>query len=762
MPLPRRKQHILLLALIVVIFNWRTLLTRQFSLLTEAEGVNQGYSWLVFSIDRIRHGQLPGWDPFTFGGRSFIGEMQTSGLSPFNLLLALVPFNHYGLPYAYTYNVYIAALYFLAAWFMYMLARELKLSGFASLLAGVCFSCGGFVSRPGWPDMIQSSIWLPLIFLFLLRALASVKVSRMRALLYAAFSGLALGLSILGGRLHIVMMQAIVVATAAACYVWWQSAEKRERDVRSTAWLPAFVIVGITGLFAFGVGAVQLLPSLEYTPKVIRALGTGANAAASVIPYKYLGDNILAPHGFLTLLFPFAFNGDSGTGERISPYMGVFPLVLCIIGITRNWSNCWVRYFVFLALLSLLYAMGPFSGLHGFLYALVPWLWMLREAPRLLYLTSFGMALLAAFGVDSLLADSANSDEWRTTNKVFAAVIVTLAIALAVPMVFGKPEINGWNSLSIVLVFLSYALFRYIVAGHSSAAVRFLIIALILTDLSPFNWTAKNKTEIEHSGRDYLRTLQSCFGAVQFLKSQPGIFRVRVEDPEPPNIGDAYGVYTMDGMGATGVYNFGRINNRLDLYDVEYLIKPSSANDPGPVYADAYWKIYRNENVFPHAWIVHSVKLAPSREDVFLQVASFKGDLRETALASQPLPLKDTLDPPSGTSEMARITSYSLDRMELSVESRGRGLLVLSENYYPGWRAFVNGKPTSIYEVDGALRGIVVPNGKSTVALRYAPLTLRLGAILSTLTLVSIPCIFLAERRRSRVMPPAPHPAAAM
>ncbi len=751
----RRKQHILLLALIIVIFNWRTLLTRQFSLLTEAEGVNQGYSWLTFSIDRIRHGQLPGWDPFTFGGRSFVGEMQTSGFSPFNFILALVPFNRYGLPYPYTYNVYIAALYFLAAWFMYELARELKLSSFASLVAGVCFSCGGFVSRPGWPDMIQSSIWLPPIFLFLLRALAAVNVSRMRALGNAAVSGLCMGLSVLGGRLHIGMMQAIVVATATACYAWWHS-KKRERAGRSASWLSSFAIVAVIGLFAFGVGAVQILPSLEYTPKVIRALGTSANAAASVIPYKYLGDNILAPHGILTLLFPFAFNGDSGTGERPSPYMSVFALLACVIGVARNWSNRWVRYFFFLALVSLLYAMGPFSGIHGFLYAVVPWLWMLREAPRLLYLTSFGMALLAAFGIDSLLSESADLEDWRSIKNAFTGVVVILAIALAVPMIFGRPEINSWNSLSIVLVFLSYALFRYIIAGHSSAAVRFLIVALILTDLSPFNWTAKNKTELEHSGGDYLHKLQSCFGVVQFLKSQPGVFRVRVDGPEPPNIGDAFGVYTMDGMGATGVYNFGRINNRLDLYNVEYLVKPASATDPAPVYADAYWKIYRNPNAFPHAWIVHRVNVESSREDVFLQVASFKGDLRETALMSKPL--KEAVDPPSGAPEETHIENYRLDRVQLSVESHGRGLLVLSENYYPGWQVWVNNKPATIYEVDGALRGIPVPNGTSAVTLFYAPLSLSLGTTLSWLTL----CMVLAVWRRSRVRSPEAQPAAAL
>jgi hypothetical protein len=741
----------LLLLLITILFNWRTLLTRQFSLLTQAEGVNQGYSWLIFAIDRIRHAQLPGWDPFAFAGRSFVGEMQTSAFSPFNLLLALVPFNRHGLVYPYAYNIYVALLHFLAACFLYLLARELKLSRFASLLAAVCFSCGGFVSRVGWPDMIQSCIWLPLIFLFLLRALRSTASHRPKALMYAALCGLGIGLSVLGGRLHIVMMQAIVVVTAAAYYAWRQYADESLGSVRSVEWRPAFAVVLVASAIGFGVGAVQLLPSVEYTPFVIRSLGPTAMAAGSVIPYKYLGDNILAPHGFLTLLFPFGFNGNSGMGERLGPYMGVFPLLLVIIGIARNWRNCWVRYFFFLALLSLFYAMGPFSGLHSFLYALVPRLWMLREASRLLYLTSFGMAILAGFGADTLLAAANDPEGWRPFVKVFTAVVAVFAAALAAPLLFDKPELNNWVSLSLVLVFLSYALFRYIIAGHSGSAVRFLIIAFILIDLTPFDWTARDKTGLDQSG-DYLKKLASCSSAVRFLKSQPGLFRVQVEGQEPPNIGDAYGVLTTGGMGATGLYNNNRINDRLDLYNVEYLMKPAAASDPAPVYADPDWKIYRNANAFPHAWLVHQVHFEPRRENIFLQVASFRGDFHETALVSQML--GEPVDPPSGQPENATFTSYGIDDMNVSVESHGRALLVLSENFFPGWRASVNGKSTRIYEVDGALRGVVVPDGRSMVAVWYSPWSLRLGWILSALTLALIVCILLLNRRSANAEPP--------
>jgi hypothetical protein len=745
------------LLLITVIFNWRTLLTRQFTLLSEAEGVNQGYSWLVFCIHRIRHFQLPGWDPFTFAGRSFVGEMQTSAFSPFNLLLAAVPLNRYDLVYPYAYNIYIGLLHFLAACFMYLLARELKQSRYASLLSAVCFSCGGYLARVGWPDMIQSCIWLPLTFVFLLRAFrfasldrrgasTSRRTPRSRMWRNAAYCGLTIGLAILGGRLHIVLMQVIVVVTAVAYYAWRDVGEPAQ--LRSTLLRRALPIATTAVLFGFAVGAVQLLPSIEYAPFVIRAIGPTAIAAKSAIPYKYLGGNVLSPHGLLTVLFPFGFNGDNGIGERLSPYMGVFPLLLVFIGIAFNWRNQWVRYLSVLSLLSLLYAMGPFFGLHGFLYALVPWFWLLREATRLLYLTSFSMAILAGFGADSLLARTSNWAAWRAATRVFTAVVSVFAIALAVPLLFGKPELNNWVSLSLVLIFLSYGLYRYILAGHTGKGIQFVIIAFILVDLSPFDWTARNKTDLAQTNSDYLKTLVSCDGAVRFLKSQPGLFRVQVEGAQAPNIGDAFGVYTTGGMAATFVYTTGRLKDRLDLLNVEYLVKPASAIDPAPVYADAYWKVYRNATAFPHAWLVHQIVFQPDREATLSQIESFRaGDLRARGFVNKPL--NDPLDPPSNQPESATVTSYGIDFMSISVKSSGRALLVLSENNYPGWHATVNGRPATIHEVDGGLRGIVVPNGDSTVVLRYAPGSIRIGAILSAFAFLSLAVTFVFDRRRT-------------
>ena len=147
---PRRATigWLLLLLLATVVFYWRILLTRQFSLLVEPEAVSQSYTWLRYWVASIRAGRMPLWDPYTLGGHSFAGEMQTAVFYPLHLLLALFPLNRQGLLSPNLYHCWFALVHLLGACFLFALARELRLSRFAALVAGICFSFGGFVG-PG-------------------------------------------------------------------------------------------------------------------------------------------------------------------------------------------------------------------------------------------------------------------------------------------------------------------------------------------------------------------------------------------------------------------------------------------------------------------------------------------------------------------------------------------------------------------------------------------------------------------------------------
>ncbi len=720
----------------IVLFYWKILLTNQFSLLTESEGVNQAYSWLRFWVNSIRHGELPLWDPYTFGGHSFIGEMQTAAFYPLHLVLALFPLNRHSMISPALYNAWWTGAHLLAACFLFLLVREFGLSRFAAFTAGICFSLGGFVAHIGWPHMLESSIWLPLIFLFLLRAL---RAPDHRLLLReASFGGLALGMPILAGGFHVVILQVLVIVSAACFY----GAGGLHADSPAQRWRKAGLAAGtlvITGLLA---GAIQLLPSMEYSARAIRFLGTdGGLPASDKIPYQFLSDS-LSPHGIIALLLPNAFNGNLGFREVINPYMGVFPLLLAVIGIRRNWAHPWVRYLAGLAVAAVLYSFGPFSWLNGVLYAIVPKLWMAREAPRILYLLDFALAILAAFGMETLFAQ-AKEVSWPRLNQILFALVIACAACLLVPAIFGKPEISPWIGLSIVLIFCSYGLFRWILHGNRGHFAKVLVVGLILFDLSAFDWTAVNIMNVQKNGVDHLQRNLSLKGVNRFLDAQPkpqgAPFRVQVEADPKPNIGDLFGIQSPDGGGVTLPADYTGISFKRDLLNVRYIVKPASAQDPGPVYRDSAWKIYENPGAQPRAWLVHEIVVSGDG-------APPAYDVSRTALVNGQI--KETIEPAVHPEQEGVVFSkYEAQRLELTVRAQSQAMLVLSETFYPGWRATVNGASQTIYKVDGDLRGIIVPRGDSTIVVEYRPLSVYAGAVL---TLLAFAATFLRSPARKR------------
>jgi len=672
---------LLWLSLAIVAFYWELVFTSQFSMLTSGETVNQAYSWFHFWAESVRHGSVPLWDPYAFGGRSFIGEMQTAAFYPLHLVFALFPANGNGLLPTRLYHLYFVFAHLLAAYFMFALIREMGLDRFPALLAGLIYSLGGFVGVVQWPHILESAVWLPLQFLLMLRALQPHAMRR--SLTYAALAGLTLGLSILAGGLHIVMMQVIVLVSAAAYYAscnrspWWRSAA-------------AAGVLAITGLAA---GAVQLLPSAEYSTRAIRFISGTSLPAAQKIPIAYLVDSIF-PRTLLSYLIPYNFQGKLGPGEVLSPYLGVLPLLLAIIGFWKCRDQVWVRYAAGLAFIAFLFSLGAPSLLYGLIYALVPLLWMAREASRFLYMAHFGLVVLAAYGAQTLFCGREASLSWAPLNRVLLWLAVLSGVLLAVPYLSGQPELKSWTEFSLLVIILTYPVLRYLSSAHRSAFSRFLVAAFIIFDLHLFSVTAVNKIEIARKGTDQLERLIGMRGAADFLKAQPGPFRVQVIAPPELNIGDSWGIETLNGGAVTLAANFMDLTGKGDgtnLLNVRYFLKPASAADPNPVYADANWKVYANPNAYPRAWI------EPGMTPAVVQ-------------------------------------DYSARHIAVKVSAVSGGTLVLSELYYSGWEARVNGSPQSIDEVHGGLRGIPIPQGESLVTMDYAPFSVTLGAILTVLT----------------------------
>jgi uncharacterized membrane protein YfhO len=95
---------------------------------------------------------------------------------------------------------------------------------------------------------------------------------------------------------------------------------------------------------------------------------------------------------------------------------------------------------------------------------------------------------------------------------------------------------------------------------------------------------------------------------------------------------------------------------------------------------------------------------------------------------------------------------YEPNSIEVSTQASLRSLLVLSETYYPGWKAWLDDQPTPIYPTDIALRGVIVPAGTHRVRLEFRPsiLSISLGISLATAILLAISA-FVYRRRARRI-----------
>ena len=129
-------------------------------------------------------------------------------------------------------------------------------------------------------------------------------------------------------------------------------------------------------------------------------------------------------------------------------------------------------------------------------------------------------------------------------------------------------------------------------------------------------------------------------------------------------------------------------------------------------------------------------------------------DFHYVAIVESPLPRN--LDP----KVCLQATPYAFARtkrtsMSMDVNTAGTSLLVVSEVFYPGWKATVNGQAAEIHKTDGALRGILVPAGFSHVVMKYSPASFYVGIGLTLLAMGGVVVCSVLIWRSNRPYRPA-------
>jgi hypothetical protein len=151
------------------------------------------------------------------------------------------------------------------------------------------------------------------------------------------------------------------------------------------------------------------------------------------------------------------------------------------------------------------------------------------------------------------------------------------------------------------------------------------------------------------------------------------------------------------------------------------------------VYSDPQneFMITRLPDAWPRAYWVPAATIVSDYDEGVHMLDSL--NLRKTVIITTKgnIPIQD-----QGDYEITPVieTSYEPDHVVLNTDTNSPGWLVLSDRYYPGWRAFIDGEPVKIYKANVIVRAIPLKPGKHIVDFVYRPVTLRLGMMVSMIS----------------------------
>ncbi len=722
----RRWAAPVLLVCLVIGFYWKLVLTNQFTWLASSDLSSMVLPWFQFQASEWHSGRIPLWDPYSWGGQPLLAQAQPGSAYPLNWLLFLAPLKHTWIRQAALHWYYVV-IRILAALCFYWFCRDLDRSRSAALLGSVVYGIGGYLGSIEWPQMVNSAVWAPLVFLFQFRAIRGRS-----PLPSSVMSGFFLGLMWLCGHHQVPLF----VSIAWGCF-WIYSSYASGRRRAVLAVLTAILVSGL-----------QTLPTAEYGRLAQRWSSTDhALKWHEKVPYAVHEDFSFKPVSIISFVVP-------GLDLNEDPLIGAVAFALAVAGLVSGWADRRVRWLAILALGSVLFALGPNSVFHGFLYSTVPLIEKARVPAHAMLLFHLGVCALVAFGVDGLPALSRRRIAMLGMGLAGLGTVLTVAGFVLFEMHLVPVQGDSRFMVTALAAFVAASLIWATWSGAIGRRAGFGgLLILVLLELGNTSGYFFANYERQKDRIAPLKKMAEDSDIASFLRTQPGRFRVEYDgNVIPHNLGDWWGLETFTSYVASApdiVMRNEPYHPRVQaLWGVRYYIgtKPVRPDQTEVFNGVSGRKVYRNADAFPRAWAVHQVRRVnePETGRALLDPSL---DLRAEAILTSPAP---PLAACSG--DDVNVRRHLPDTVEIEAAMQCRGLVVLSETYFPGWRATVDGSPATIYATDGMLRGVIIEAGKHKIAMQYRPGSVIAGGIMTLLGTLFAVAVTIVHRRRSTLM----------
>lgn len=706
------------------------------------------YSFKVLAADLVKKTEWPLWNPYNGAGQPLMATMHSGFFNPFNAFFLFLSG-----PLAWSFYIIPQAI--LIILFTYTYCRSVTISPFGALFSSLSFVFSGFiVVRLLFGEFVYVLAFLPLLLAIIEWYRKNPKTKRM-------FLIPVIILFMFGSGQPQIILYSLLLTIVYMIY--------RLRTLPKIALFILLIVLGI------GMSAAVLLPTIE--------LAQHANVDAKTSTFIF--DRFLLPITHLvTFVIPNYFGNQAtynywGAGDYIETVaaLGSIPVFLAYVGIVLARKRSHIPkinarfFFIFSALFSILATLEWFGT--KFLYSLPLPIISTGVPSRIFVLTIFSLSILAGYGFDTWI--SLKHLNTKLTRRVglyslFIGVIIAITAILYIRNTScPTPFIQNCRAIALrntVLETTAFSVFLLLSFAYVKNLKPFRhifppVIVTIITLLGLYN----SYKFLPFSQKETVLPRNPLIMAIQEHTRDARIFGLgegnvktdfatffRFYDPNyfDPLYIKRYGELIMFGnrgklsiparsdVEITNEINLKneaeeRRRRLLSLLGVKYLIfkkselKENSKYLNETVWENKTWIIVRNHEALPRAFFVNQFEIASKKEILLERLFDSAFNPKSKVILEKDILQREE----KASSGSATIVDYQENIVLIGTESNANQILVLSDNYYPGWKAFVDNDEVAIYRANYTFRAIVVPSGRHEVRFSYQPSSLRIGLLLS-------------------------------
>lgn len=712
----------------------------------------QIYPFKKLSIDSIRSGHLPLWNPYNASGTPLFASGVHSILNPF-MLAFFVSRESFAWTILYIGQFVVITLAFL------LYAESIGVSAGAALIASLVLLGSGFIiSNSLFATFLYSYAGLPL----LLWCIEMIVSKKRRGFIVLPF---AIAWTILTGFPQLTLYIFIV----SGCYAIVRIFSLENNSARS------FIYILFCGIFGIGMSMVQLFPMYElYTQAAITTESSSFIFRTFLMPFTHM----------LSLLVPNFFGNPStynywGYADYVETAASIGS-----IGVFFAWCSWWVREKRMQSLRTFYLVVITVSLMLSLRWVGSEWLYHLPIPilttgipSRIMGIVTFALCVLVGMGVDVYRSKKSSIQIHRLLlyTWIGIAVVVMSTFILnsahvschnvAIPYCFAIAFRNSVLEFSVFTIALLFIIGgERIRIARTSRMICIGVALLVFTsgmynaykfvplmrgnDLMPTHPLLSKLSTYGPVRVGYLGTLLPTDLATHYRFFDTNYYNplyikrygelISYVNSADKNMGltrsDVNVVYDAT-VSAQLSY---RRNRFWDLTGTGLLISKKDAGlfqDNQIAWEDGNWKITKRQTALPRAYLVTDILVEKDEDKALATLFSPTFESTKTAVVDTPVAGVDAATTTTGTVTIDRYLENSVD---LSVDASSNSLLVLSDTYYAGWKATVDGIATNIYRANYVFRGVMVPKGNHTVVFTYEPSSVYWGAMISFCSLILV------------------------